>query len=165
MKVPPPIGIGYTFLSRNSVTSWIACSRVYCWPSFRIAATASVNEIPKDSDGNFFVGIIEATQEKKLDRRRLVRITGADRLCSAFEVASIVASVYDIFFLADFTGLVARIASFADGQAVHYFRNVVFQRLNLILEGHKFRIVHAHARSPDFFGWKTVLNEYRVLRW
>ena len=29
-----------------------------------------VNEIPKDSDGNFFVGMIEASQEKKLDRRR-----------------------------------------------------------------------------------------------
>lgn len=29
-----------------------------------------VNEIPKDSDGNFFVGIVEASQEKKLDRRR-----------------------------------------------------------------------------------------------
>lgn len=29
-----------------------------------------VNEIPKDSDGNFFVGMIEASQERKLDRRR-----------------------------------------------------------------------------------------------
>ena len=101
----------------------------------------------------------EVTSEAVFKRLRIVkivkdvdfvRITGADRLCSAFEVASIVASVYDIFFLADFTGLVARVASFADGQTVHYFRNVVFQRLNLILKGHKFRIVHAHARSPSF---------------
>ena len=70
----------------------------------------------------------EVTSEAVFKRLRIVkivkdvdfvRITGADRLCSAFEVASIVASVYDIFFLADFTGLVARVASFADGQAVH----------------------------------------------
>lgn len=36
------------------------------WPDRHVF----VNEIPKGSDGNFFVGMIEASQEKKLDRRR-----------------------------------------------------------------------------------------------
>ena len=52
----------------------------------------------------------EVTSEAVFKRLRVVkivedvdfvRITGADRFCSAFEVASIVASVYDIFFLTD----------------------------------------------------------------
>ena len=43
-----------------------------------------VNEIPKDSDGNFFVGMIEASQEKKLDS--ILRILSIVTLLDFFSV-------------------------------------------------------------------------------
>ena len=36
------------------------------WPD----KTVQLNKIPRDADGQFFVGIIESGQEKHLDRRR-----------------------------------------------------------------------------------------------
>lgn len=46
--------------------SAIAQKLVGIWPD-RLVYTG---EIPQDADGQFFVGIIESGQEKKLDRRR-----------------------------------------------------------------------------------------------
>ena len=53
-------------MTLNKFLEAVAEKLVGLWPDRHVF----VNEIPKDSDGNFFVGIIEATQEKKLDRRR-----------------------------------------------------------------------------------------------
>lgn len=53
-------------MTLNDFFEAVAEKLVGLWPDRHVF----VNEIPKDSDGNFFVGIIEATQEKKLDRRR-----------------------------------------------------------------------------------------------
>lgn len=51
-------------MTLNNFLEAVAEKLVGLWPDRHVF----VNEIPKDSDGNFFVGIIEATQEKKLDR-------------------------------------------------------------------------------------------------
>ena len=53
-------------MTLNNFLEAVAEKLVGLWPDRHVF----VNEIPKDSDGNFFVGIIETTQEKKLDRRR-----------------------------------------------------------------------------------------------
>ena len=53
-------------MTLNNFLEAVAAKLIGLWPDRHIF----VNEIPKDSDGNFFVGIIETTQEKKLDRRR-----------------------------------------------------------------------------------------------
>lgn len=53
-------------MTLNNFLEAVAEKLVGLWPDRHVF----VNEIPKDSDGNFFVGIIEATQGKKLDRRR-----------------------------------------------------------------------------------------------
>ena len=53
-------------MTLNKFLEAVAEKLVGLWPDRHVF----VNAIPKDSDGNFFVGIIEATQEKKLDRRR-----------------------------------------------------------------------------------------------
>lgn len=101
----------------------------------------------------------EVTSEAVFKRLRVVKIiedvyfvgaAGTNGLFSAFEIPAIVASVDNAFFFADFTGLIARVATFTDDQLIHDFRNIVFQGLKLVLEGHQFRIVHAHARSPSF---------------
>ena len=44
----------------------VAAKLTGIWPDRKVY----VDEIPKDSDGQFFVGIIESSQEKHLDRRR-----------------------------------------------------------------------------------------------
>lgn len=53
-------------MTLNGFLEAVAEKLVGLWPDRHVY----VNEIPKDSDGNFFVGIIEASQEKKLDNRR-----------------------------------------------------------------------------------------------
>lgn len=53
-------------MTLNNILEAIASKLVGIWTDRHVY----VNEIPKDSDGNFFVGIIETGQEKKLDRRR-----------------------------------------------------------------------------------------------
>lgn len=53
-------------MTLNKFLEAVASKLVGLWPDRHVY----VNEIPKDSDGNLFVGIIETTQEKKLDRRR-----------------------------------------------------------------------------------------------
>lgn len=53
-------------MTLNNFLKAVAVKLVDLWPTRHVF----VNEIPKDSDGNFFVGVIETTQEKKLDRRR-----------------------------------------------------------------------------------------------
>lgn len=53
-------------MTLNDFLEAVAEKLVGLWPDRHVF----VNEIPKDSDGNFFVGMIEASQEKKLDRRR-----------------------------------------------------------------------------------------------
>lgn len=53
-------------MTLNNILEAIASKMVGIWADRHVY----VNEIPKDSDGNFFVGIIETGQEKKLDRRR-----------------------------------------------------------------------------------------------
>ena len=57
---------GWHRMTLNNFLEAVAEKLVGLWPDRHVF----VNEIPKDSDGNFFVRIIEATQEKKLDRRR-----------------------------------------------------------------------------------------------
>ncbi len=54
-------------MTLNHFLEAVAVKLVGLWPDRHVY----VNEIPKDSDGNLFVGIVETTQEKKLDRRRL----------------------------------------------------------------------------------------------
>ena len=53
-------------ITLNNFIEAVAAKLIAVWPDRHVY----VNQIPKDADGNFFVGIIEATQEKKLDRRR-----------------------------------------------------------------------------------------------
>lgn len=53
-------------MNLNGFLEAVAEKLVGLWPDRHVF----VNEIPKGSDGNFFVGMIEASQEKKLDRRR-----------------------------------------------------------------------------------------------
>lgn len=53
-------------MTLNSFIEAIAAKLAALWPDRHVF----VNEIPKGANGNFFVRIIEVTQEKKLDRRR-----------------------------------------------------------------------------------------------
>lgn len=53
-------------MNLNGFLEAVAEKLVGLWPDRHVF----VNEIPKGSDGNFYVGMIEASQEKKLDRRR-----------------------------------------------------------------------------------------------
>jgi len=53
-------------MTLNRFLEAVAMKLVGLWPDRHVF----VNEIPKDADGSFFVGVIEATQERKLDRRR-----------------------------------------------------------------------------------------------
>lgn len=50
----------------NKFMEAVASKLTEIWPSRKVF----VDEIPKDADGNFFVGSIETSQEKRLDRRR-----------------------------------------------------------------------------------------------
>lgn len=50
----------------NNFIEAIASKLAELWPDRKVF----VDKIPKDADGNFFVGIIETGQDKKLDRRR-----------------------------------------------------------------------------------------------
>jgi len=50
----------------NNFLESIAMKLVGLWPDRHVF----VNEIPKEADGNFFVRVIDTSQEKKLDRRR-----------------------------------------------------------------------------------------------
>ncbi len=50
----------------NKFMEAVASKLTGIWPDRKVF----VDEIPKDADGNFFVGVIETSQEKKLDRRR-----------------------------------------------------------------------------------------------
>ena len=53
-------------MTLNNILEAVASKLTGIWPD----RTVHVDEIPKDSDGQFFVGIIESGQEKHLDRRR-----------------------------------------------------------------------------------------------
>lgn len=53
-------------MTLNKLLEAVAVKLITLWPERHVY----VNEIPKGSDGNFFVGIIETTQDKKLDHRR-----------------------------------------------------------------------------------------------
>lgn len=53
-------------MTLNNFLKATAEKLVGLWPDRHVF----VNEIPSQADGNFFVGVIESTQEKKLDRRR-----------------------------------------------------------------------------------------------
>lgn len=53
-------------MTLNNFLEAVATKLVSLWPDRHVY----VNAIPKNSDGNFFIGIVETTQEKKLDRRR-----------------------------------------------------------------------------------------------
>lgn len=53
-------------MTLNKFLEAIAFKLINLWPDRHVF----VNEIPKDSDGNFFIRVVEITQEKKLDRRR-----------------------------------------------------------------------------------------------
>lgn len=53
-------------MTLNNFLESIAMKLVGLWSDRHVF----VNEIPKDSDGNFFVRVVDAAQEKKLDRRR-----------------------------------------------------------------------------------------------
>ena len=50
----------------NKILEAIASKLSEIWPDRNVF----VDKIPKGADGNFFVGVIETNQEKKLDRRR-----------------------------------------------------------------------------------------------
>jgi transcription termination factor NusB len=50
----------------NKILEAIASKLIEIWPDRNVF----VDKIPKGADGNFFVGVIETSQEKKLDRRR-----------------------------------------------------------------------------------------------
>ena len=50
----------------NKILEAIASKLTAIWPDRNVF----VDKIPKGADGNFFVGVIETSQEKKLDRRR-----------------------------------------------------------------------------------------------
>ena len=53
-------------MTLNNFTEAIAAKLAALWPGRKVY----VDEIPKDADGQFFVGIIESGQEAHLDRRR-----------------------------------------------------------------------------------------------
>ena len=52
-------------MTLNNFIEAIAGKLTAVWPDRKVY----VDEIPKDADGQFFVGIIESEQEKHLDRR------------------------------------------------------------------------------------------------
>lgn len=53
-------------MTLNNFLEAIAAVLTALWPD----RTVEVDEIPSGADGNFFIGIIESGQVKKLDRRR-----------------------------------------------------------------------------------------------
>lgn len=53
-------------MTLNDFLEAIAAKLTAIWPDRKV----HVGEIPKDADGQFFVGIIESGQEAHLDRRR-----------------------------------------------------------------------------------------------
>lgn len=53
-------------MTLNKFTEAVAGKLAALWPDRKVY----VDEIPKDADGQFYVGIIESEQEKHLDRRR-----------------------------------------------------------------------------------------------
>lgn len=53
-------------MTLNNITEAVAGKLLKIWPGREVYG----DEIPKDADGQFFVGIIESDQEKHLDRRR-----------------------------------------------------------------------------------------------
>ncbi len=53
----------------NKILEAIASRLSEIWPDRNVF----VDKIPKGADGNFFVGVVETNQEKKLDRRRTRR--------------------------------------------------------------------------------------------
>ncbi len=53
-------------MTLNNFLEAVASKLGEIWPDRKVY----VDEIPKDADGQFFVGIIESGQEKHLDRRR-----------------------------------------------------------------------------------------------
>lgn len=53
-------------MTLNNFVEAIAGKLAGLWPDRKVY----VNEIPKDAEGNYFIGIIESDQEKHLDRRR-----------------------------------------------------------------------------------------------
>lgn len=53
-------------MTLNNFLEAVAAKLISLWPEKKVY----VNEIPKDADGQFFVGTIESGQEKHLDRRR-----------------------------------------------------------------------------------------------
>lgn len=53
-------------MTLNAFLEAVAAKLAEIWPDRKVY----VDEIPKGSDGQFFVGIIESGQEKHLDRRR-----------------------------------------------------------------------------------------------
>lgn len=53
-------------MTLNNFLESIAMKLVGLWSDRHVF----VNEIPKEADGNFFVRVIDTSQEKKLDRRR-----------------------------------------------------------------------------------------------
>lgn len=53
-------------MTLNNFVEAIAGKLAAVWPDRKVY----VDEIPKDAEGQFFVGIIESEQEKHLDRRR-----------------------------------------------------------------------------------------------
>ena len=73
-------------MNLNGFLEAVAEKLVGLWPDRHVF----VNEIPKGSDGNLFVGMIEASQEKKLDRRR--------RRTTSFEVLYFLASKDNLEF-------------------------------------------------------------------
>ncbi len=73
-------------MTLNNFIESVAEKLVRQWPDRHVF----VNEIPKDSDGNFFVRVVTTTQEKKLDRRR--------RRTTSFEVLYFLASKDNLEF-------------------------------------------------------------------
>lgn len=53
-------------MTLNNFLEAVASKLGTIWPDRKVY----VDEIPKDADGQFYVGIIESEQEKHLDRRR-----------------------------------------------------------------------------------------------
>ena len=73
-------------MTLNNFLESIAMKLVGLWSDRHVF----VNEIPKDSDGNFFVRVVDTSQEKKLDRRR--------RRTVQFEVVHFLASKDNLEF-------------------------------------------------------------------
>lgn len=53
-------------MTLNNILEAVAAKLTAIWPDRKV----HVDEIPRNADGQFFVGIIESGQEKHLDRRR-----------------------------------------------------------------------------------------------